>query len=134
TPDNLAAVVEICERVDGLPLGIELVAARMRLMSPHSILERMDGRFILSANGTRAVPVRQKTLEQAISWSYELLSGEERSLFMRLSVFSGGFTIAAAERTLPLFGNSKTLELVSSLFDKSLLQRISDTTSETRYQ
>lgn len=133
TPDNVAAVVAICERVDGLPLGIELVAARMRLMSPHTILSMMDGRFILSANGTRAVPVRQQTLEQAISWSYEMLSYEEQSLFMRLSVFSGGFTIAAAERALPLSGNRTTLELVGSLFDKSLLQRVGDTTNETRF-
>lgn len=133
TPDNLAAVVEICKRVDGLPLGIELVAARMRLMSPHNILLRMDGKFILSANGTRAVPVRQQTLEQAILWSYELLSGEERSLFMRLSVFSSGFTIAAAEQVLLLSGNRTTLEVVGSLFDKNLLQRVGGTTNETRF-
>ena len=133
TPDNLAAIVAICERVDGLPLGIELVASRTRLMSPHTILSRMDGRFILSANGTRTLPVRQQTLEQAIFWSYELLSYEERSLFMRLSVFSGGFTIAMAERALPLSGNCTTLELVSSLFDKSLLHRVGDPINETRY-
>ena len=80
-----------------LPFAIELIATRIRLMSPQTLLERMTDSFILSADGMRAVSARQKTLNNAIGWSYDFLSSDEQSLFACLSVFSGGFTLRAAK-------------------------------------
>ena len=126
-PDNLQAVITICSQLDGLPLAIELVAARMRLMSPQSLLERLNDQFILSADGMRAQPTRQKTLHDAIAWSYNLLSTEEQGLFARLSVFLGGFTLEAAEAIFSRTVTKNSVSnLITSLLDKSLLQRAFD--------
>jgi predicted ATPase len=121
--DNIAAVSTICARLDGLPLAIELIAARMRSMSPEGLLSRMSDQYVMSANGMRAPSARQKTLQDAIDWSYALLSQEEQNLFAYLSVFSGGFTLEAAEAVFsPLFTSKPVSELITSLLDKSLLQ------------
>jgi predicted ATPase/class 3 adenylate cyclase len=121
--DNIADVSKICARLDGLPLAIELMAARMRLMSPDVLLARMNNQYVLSADGMRAPSARQKTLQNAIDWSYGLLSQEEQNLFTYLSIFTGGFTLEAAEAMFsPLFTNKNVPELITSLLDKSLLQ------------
>jgi predicted ATPase/DNA-binding XRE family transcriptional regulator len=123
--DNVHAVAAICAQLDGLPLAIELIAARIRLMSPRALLAKLDDQFVLSADGMRAVSARQKTLQNAIGWSYSLLSEEEQKLFMRLSVFSGGFTLDAAEAIFSRTVTKRSISnLIASLLDKSLLQRV----------
>ena len=132
--DNIQTIAAICTQLDGLPLAIELIAARIRLMSPQALLAKLTDQFVLSANGMRAVPTRQKTLQNAISWSHNLLSSEEQDLFARLAVFSGGFTLDAAEtifsRTIT---NKSVSELIASLSEKSLLQRTLDARGEPRF-
>jgi class 3 adenylate cyclase len=91
TRENASAVVEICRRLDGLPLAIELAASRLRLMSPAGMLERLDRALPLLAGGSRDLPARQRTLRAAIGWSYDLLSPEMGALFRRVCVFAGGF-------------------------------------------
>ena len=129
-PGNANVIATICTRLDGLPLAIELIAARVRLMSPQELLARMDDRFTLYADGMRAMPARQKTLHNAIAWSYDLLTPEEQRLFARLSVFSGGFTLEAAAQVTE---SSNALNGITALLDKSLLQRIVDERGETRF-
>jgi predicted ATPase len=125
TAENAPMVAEICVRLDGLPLGIQLAAARLRLLSPRAILERLRRRLRLLKGGPQDAPVRQKTLRDAIGWSYELLGAQERLLFGRLSVFAGGCTLEAAEAVCDP-GEELTeevLDLLASLMDKSLLYR-----------
>ena len=132
--DNFPTVAAICTRLDGLPLAIELIAARIRLMSPQALLAKLNNQFVLSADGMRAVPARQKTLHNAISWSYNLLSAEEQNLFVRLSVFSGGFTLDAAEAVFTRTVTNKTVsDLIVLLLDKSLLQRTLDFRGEPHF-
>jgi predicted ATPase/transcriptional regulator with XRE-family HTH domain len=132
--ENIQTVASICAHLDGLPLVIELIAARMRLMSPDALLARLNDQFILSADGMRAASARQKTLNHAIGWSYNLLSKEEQKLFARLSVFSGGFTLEAAEAIFSQIGREKPIsDLVASLLDKSLLQYDSVESNSARY-
>ncbi len=124
TTDHLQTVATICSQLDGLPLAIELIAARIRWMSPQTLLAKLNDQFILSADGMRAVPARHKTLNNAIRWSYDLLTPEEQNLFTRLSVFSGGFTLDAAEAIFSHTVMGKSVpELIAFLADKSLLQR-----------
>jgi predicted ATPase/transcriptional regulator with XRE-family HTH domain len=131
--ENIKTVSAICAHLDGLPLVIELIAARMRLMSPRALLERLTNQFILSADGMRAASARQKTLQNAIGWSYNLLSKEEQNLFARLSVFSGGFTLEAAEMVFSRTVSEKSVtDLIALLLDKSLLQRIPNEHGEPR--
>lgn len=133
-PENMTAVAEICSQLDGLPLAIELFAARTRLMLPQELLARMRDGFTLHADGTRGRPARQRTLAESIGWSYSLLSEEEKHLFMSLSIFAGGFSLGAAEH---MFGDaqkpSAVIERIASLLDKSLLQRISYDRGEVRF-
>ncbi len=112
------AVAEICRRLDGLPLAIELAAARLRLLTPEALLGRLDQQLKLLTGGARDMPERQQTMRAAIAWSYDLLADDERRTFERLSVFSGGWTLDAAERLDP---DADVLELLSQLADKSLL-------------
>jgi predicted ATPase len=100
TDDNAQSVAHICYRVDCLPLGIELAAAWIKLLTPQSILSKLNNRLMLLTGGATDLPARQQTMRGAIEWSYELLSEEERQLFSDLSVFGGGFTMDAAEGTL----------------------------------
>jgi predicted ATPase/Tfp pilus assembly protein PilF len=129
TNENASAVMEICMRLDGLPLAIELAAARGKLISPTDMLARLDRRFDLLRGGHRDLPLRQQTLHGAVAWSYELLDEEEKALFRQLSVFSGGFTLKAAEAICPV-PTAEQLDLMTGLellLDKSLLsQRESD--------
>jgi len=130
--DNAATCAEICRRLDGVPLAIELAAARVSALSPHQIAERLDDRFALLTKGTRTALPRQQTLRAAIDWSYELLTPEEQGLFRRLSVFLGGFTLDAVQA---LWSDGETpdqdaLELLTRLVEKSLVVITSRT--ETR--
>ena len=118
------AVVEICRRLDGLPLALELAAARVKLLAPAQILERLEHRLPLLTGGPRDVPERHRTLSAAIDWSYLLLTPEEQRLFACLSVFPGGCTLEEAE--VVAGDGVDTLEQLASLIDKSLLRRQSD--------
>jgi predicted ATPase/transcriptional regulator with XRE-family HTH domain len=132
--ENLESITAICMRLDGLPLAIELIAARIRLMSPQGLVERLGDQFTLHADGIRATSARQKTLHNAIAWSYDLLTDEEQELFARLSVFVGGFTLYAAESIFAQTSKRKTIaDLITSLLDKSLLQRTFDGGTESRF-
>ncbi|MGH2407745.1 MAG: ATP-binding protein [Candidatus Limnocylindrales bacterium] len=133
TDDNAAAVAEICRRLDGLPLAIELAAARLRLLSPQAILERLGKSLDLLASGSRDLPERQRTLRGAIAWSYDLLDERERALFRRLAVFVGGGSFEAIEaicRPIDDLGLD-LLEGLESLGDKSLVQ-IDSSSAEPR--
>ena len=133
---NQRAVEEICRRVDGLPLAIELLAARAALFTPQELLARLDGRLALLASGPRDVPARHMTLERAIDWSYELLSPAHQQVFRRLSVFAGGFTLEAAQSVCVGNGEGQddvvdgVLELVAS----SLLQRHAAADGHSRFE
>jgi predicted ATPase/transcriptional regulator with XRE-family HTH domain len=132
--ENVKAIAAICRQLDGLPLAIELVAARMRLITPQALSERLQDEFLSSTDGLRGVPTRQKSLKDAIDWSYALLSGEEQKLFSYFSVFSGGCTLEAAETIFSqTFTETTVSALIASLFDKSLLQRSFDSSDEARY-
>ena len=134
-PENIQSIASICAQLDGLPLAIELIAARIRLMSPQSLLERMSGHFVLTADGMRIASGRQKTLRNAIDWSYNLLPPEEQKLFVYLSVFSGGFTLAAAEAIFSRSFTEKSVpELLALLLDKSLVRRVSSESREDWYE
>lgn len=121
-------VAEICEAVDGLPLAIELAAARVRSLSTKAILERLDERLGLLASRDRDVDERQRTLEATIAWSYDLLDPEERRILRALSAFAGGCTLEAAER-----GADADLDVLESLLDKSLLRHRVDEAGQDRY-
>ena len=123
TEDNKATVAEICSRLDGLPLAIELAAARLRAMSPDQILERLADRYTLLTRGRRGAPPRQQTLAWSIGWSYDLCSPGEQQLWARLSVFAGSFELEAAEHICGDGTSEELLDLVSSLVDKSILIR-----------
>lgn len=116
-------VVELCRRLDGLPLAVELAAARVRVLAIEQILERLGDRFRLLARAEQHSPLRQRTLRATIDWSYDLLSDEERLLFARLSVFAGGWTINAAESVCSGDGIAKeeVLDLLAYLVAKSLV-------------
>jgi predicted ATPase/class 3 adenylate cyclase len=149
TNETAPAVAEICARLDGLPLAIELAAARTRLLSPAALLARLDQRLTLLTGGAQNLPARQQTLRAAIAWSYDLLSPEERALFRRLSVFAGGCTMEAAETVCGegngqratsggpdpsslLVARDDVLDLLASLVDKSLLREAEGPDDEPR--
>ncbi|MEV5835891.1 protein kinase [Nocardia sp. NPDC052112] len=122
--DNKAAVSRICARLDGLPLAIELAAARTRMMSPEQILQRLDDRYGLLTRGSRTAPMRQQTLRWCIDWSYELCTPAEQRLWARLSVFAGGFELDAAEQVCGAdLAPEDALDVLSALVDKSILIR-----------
>lgn len=131
---NIQVVAALCTQLGGLPLAIELIAARIRVMTPQTLLSKLTDQFMLSADGMRAVPARQKTLFNAISWSYDFLSPDEQKMFACLAIFAGGFTFAAAERVLgePFAGRSVT-DLITALLDKSMVQRTLDIAGEIRF-
>ena len=132
TLDNAAAVIEICQRLDGLPLALELAAARVKFLPPPTLQTRLGARLPLLTGGTRDAPDRQRTLRDAIAWSYDLLSPEARILFQRLGVFVGGWTLEAAEAVTNPGGDLDVLEGLSSLADESLI-RLDERGSEPRY-
>ncbi len=122
--ENADSVVQICQRLDGMPLAIELAAARLRMMPTEQIAERLDDRFRLLTGGSRTVLPRQQTLEAAIDWSFDLLSDEEKVLFGRLAVFMGGFTLESAEAVCGVdpLDEYMVLDQLGHLVDKSLVQ------------
>ncbi|WP_330176116.1 winged helix-turn-helix domain-containing protein [Streptomyces sp. NBC_01498] len=117
TEDDPAAAEEICRRLDGLPLAIELAAARLRMLTLRQIADRLDDRFRLLTGGSRTVLPRQQTLRAVVDWSWDLLAGPERTALAALSVFAGGCDLAAAEAVC----GPDALELLGSLVDKSLV-------------
>ena len=123
TDANAPAVAQICQRLDGIPLALELAAARVRVLSVEQIAERLNDRFRLLAGGSRTAPPRQQTLSGAIDWSYDLLSEPERALLRRLSVFVGGWTLEAAEQVGAgtAAGTGDVLDLLAQLVAKSLV-------------
>src|SRR5215213_10113162 len=135
TQANAPAVAEICARLDGLPLAIELAAARIKLLPPQAMLSRLGNRLKLLTGGARNLPQRQRTLRGAIEWSYELLDEGEKVLFGRLSVFSGGNTLEAVEAVCDAEGDfpMDVFEGVSSLLDNSLLQQKEGFDGEPRF-
>ena len=134
TDENAAQVASICQRLDGLPLAIELAAPRMRIMSSAQLAERLDDIFDLLIGGARSAPPRHQALRATLDWSHDLLDADERAAFRRLSVFAGGFTLEAAER-VAAGGDIKPasmLELLTRLADKSLL-RVEHSQGDYRY-
>src|SRR5579884_2779546 len=124
TEANAHAIAEICIRLDGLPLAIELAAARIKLLPPQALLQRLSRMLSVLTGGVQNVPARQQTLRNTIAWSYNLLDAVEQRLFQRLSVFVGSYTLAAVEAVCGVFadGTDHILDGVASLLDKSLLQ------------
>jgi predicted ATPase/Tfp pilus assembly protein PilF len=123
TSENAPAVAEICRRLDGLPLAIELAAARLKVLSPEALLSRLTHRFEVLRGGARDLPERQQTLRQAIDWSHDLLGEEAKKLFRRQAVFAGGSTLEAAE-TVGNVGHDldpNGLDLIANLLDNSML-------------
>jgi predicted ATPase/class 3 adenylate cyclase len=134
TPANARAIAEICARLDGLPLAIELAAARVKLLSPQALLARLAHRLEVLTCGAQDVPARQQTLRNTLAWSYNLLDVEEQRLFRRLWVFAGGCTLEAVEAMYTTLGDiaSPVLDRVASLIDKSLLQKVEQEREELR--
>jgi predicted ATPase/class 3 adenylate cyclase len=130
---NAPAVAEICARLDGLPLAIELAAARVKLLSPDQILSRLESNLGVLATSAQDLPERQRTMRGAIEWSFQMLTPDEQKLFERLGVFRGGFTLDSAEQVV--LGEGLALDIfdgVASLADKSLLRTV-DAGNETRF-
>ena len=123
TAANAALVASACIRLEGLPLAIELAAARLKALTPGELVFRLGSRIDLLAGSTRDVPVRQRALRSAIAWSYDLLHPDERAFFRRLSVFVGGWTLADAQSVCGIPAGD-LLTLVESLLDKSLIRRL----------
>jgi predicted ATPase/serine/threonine protein kinase len=135
TRENAPAVIEICARLDGLPLAIELAAARVKVLSPSSLLARLASRLQLLTGGSRDLPQRQQTLRAAIDWSYDLLTAPEQKLFRRLSVFVGGCSLEGAEAVCDAKSDLDIdlLDGIASMVDKSLMQQMDRATGELRF-
>jgi non-specific serine/threonine protein kinase len=129
--ENSKIIAEICSRLDGLPLAIELAAARIKILSPKAILTRLEKSLNLLTGGAQDLPEHQQTMRRAIEWSYDLLDEQEKILFRQLAVFDGGFTIESAEAICP---ECEVLDLISSLVDKSLLVQREQPDGESRFR
>ncbi|TQM26412.1 protein kinase domain-containing protein [Nocardia bhagyanarayanae] len=123
TEDNKVTIARICRRLDGLPLPIELATARLRVMSPEQILQRLTDRFALLTRGSRSAPPRQQTLRMCVDWSYELCTPDEQRVWAQLSVFAGSFEFDAAQHICGDDPAVDLLDTVASLVDKSILVR-----------
>jgi predicted ATPase len=135
TEENASAVAEICSRLDGLPLAIELAAARIKLLSPAAMRARLASRLQLLTGGARDLPARQQTLRQAMDWSYDLLTEAEQKLFRRLAVFVGGCTLEAAESVCDAKQDlgMYLLDGMASMVDKSLIRQTEQKDGESRF-
>ncbi|MBA2278275.1 MAG: tetratricopeptide repeat protein [Chloroflexia bacterium] len=149
TERNAPVISDICARLDGLPLAIELAAARIKVLSPAALAARLSDRLTLLTGGAQDLPERLRTMRDAIAWSYDLLTAEEQALFRRLAVFSGSASLTAAEAVAgpavdpqkleegavtPVRDQLDVLEGISSLLDKSLLQRAEGADGEPRFR
>jgi predicted ATPase/DNA-binding CsgD family transcriptional regulator len=132
-PANARILAEICQRLDGLPLAIELAAARVKVLSPQAILTRLSRGLPLLVAGTADRPARHQALRAAIAWSEDLLEPEERTVFRRLAVFSGGFTLEAARAVAAAPASGDALDVVAGLVNKSLLRHEPGRTGEPRF-
>jgi len=134
-PENVSEVVSICNKLDGIPLAVELVASRTRHLHPKKILERFEDRFDLLASPDPGISKRQQTLQATIEWSYNLLSDSERILFERISVFSGGFELEAAEEVCSddQLQKESVLDVLSRLVDRSLVYTTKGRDQSMRY-
>lgn len=133
SPKNASAVIQICRRLDGIPLAIELAAARTKVFPPEQIAARLDDRFRLLTGGSRTALERHQTLQALIDWSYELLSEAERQLLGRLSVFSGGWSIEAVQAVCADESGDEGLDTLAHLVDKSLVI-VEEEAEEGRYR
>jgi predicted ATPase/DNA-binding SARP family transcriptional activator len=134
TDENAPFVAEICRRLDGIPLAIELAAARTKVLSPKQLAQKLDARFRVLTGGDRSALPRQQTMHALIDWSYDLLTGEERKLFRGLSIFAGGFTFDLATGAFAAtLEEYEVLDLVTALVDKSLVQ-VEPAGSDVRYR
>ncbi|HEU4941077.1 MAG TPA: protein kinase, partial [Candidatus Eisenbacteria bacterium] len=135
TDANAAVVAQICRRLDGIPLAIELAAVRVKILPVNKILARLEDRFQLLTGGTRTALPRQQTLRAAVDWSYELLSAKERTLLDRLGIFAGGCTLEAAEEVCAWDGleSDEVLDLLAHLADKSLVAPTEGSDGSMRY-
>ncbi len=133
--DNAVPVLQVCRRLDGLPLAIELAAARMRILSAQQLAERLDDIFGVLVGGTRSTPPRHQALRATLDWSHDLLDADERAVFRRLAVFAGGFTLSSAEHVAAGGGIApqQMLDLLTRLADKSLLH-VDHSGPAARYQ
>jgi DNA-binding NarL/FixJ family response regulator len=133
-PATMLAIAKVCARLEGLPLAIELAAARVRLLPPQALATRLNRRFDVLTDGGPDMPDRHKTLRATFTWSRDLLTAEEQRVFRRLSVFTGGCTLDEAEAVCNSLGDMTTplLNIVSSLVDKSLLQAVTAESHEPR--
>lgn len=130
---NVATIAAICRQLDGLPLALELAAARSNVLSPDALLARLDRRLPLLVSGARDLPERLRTMRNAIGWSYDLLTTEEQRLFRRLAVFNGGCTVETAVAFCNDMSELQVIDGVGSLVDKSLLRRDTGTDGPTRF-
>ena len=134
TTDNASTVARICGRLDGMPLAIELAAARTRLLPPRALLARLDQRLDVLRSDARDLPERHRTLREMIRWSYGLLGAPEQSFFRRLAVFAGGFTVDAVEALMTALGDAcDVLEPLTALVSHSLLRRDEQPDGEPRF-
>jgi predicted ATPase len=135
TPENADDIANICLRLEGLPLALELAAARCKLFAPADLLVRLEHRLRILTAGARDQPLRQQTLRATLDWSYQLLQAEEQILFARLGVFAGGFTLEAAEAVCrdPSDSPLDVVEGLAALLDQSLLRQSEETTGERRF-
>ncbi len=135
TKENAPAVSAICSRLDGLPLAIELAAARVKLLSPSAMLARLEKRLNLLTGGALDLPTRQQTLRSTVDWSYGLLNPSEQTLFRRLAVFSGGSTLEGVEAACDTNGDLglDVLDGMASMVDKSLVQQVEQADNEARF-
>jgi predicted ATPase/DNA-binding CsgD family transcriptional regulator/Tfp pilus assembly protein PilF len=135
TPENMLSVAQICVHLDGLPLAIELAAARIKLLTPQTILTRLQSRLRFLTGGARNLPARQQTLRNTLDWSYDLLNEAEQRFFRRLGVLIGNWTLAAAESVAIREDEEigEPFDLLASLVDKSLVRSIEDSAGETRF-
>ena len=133
--ENARSIIEICARLDGLPLAIELAAARLKVLSPSSLLTRLASRLHVLTGGARDLPQRQQTLRATIDWSYDLLSPAEQKLFRRLSVFVGGCNLEGVEAVCYTKSDLEVdlLDVMASFVDKSLLQQFEQANGESRF-
>ncbi|MGA8622011.1 MAG: protein kinase [Candidatus Sulfotelmatobacter sp.] len=135
TKESAPTVAAICSRLDGLPLAIELAAARIKVLSPSAMLTRLENRLSLLTGGARDLPTRQQTLRNTVDWSYGLLNSAEQTLFRRLSVFTGGCTLEGVEAVCDTKGDLclDVLDGMASMVDKSLVQQVEQVDKETRF-